>query len=404
LPQINNLKLINYIFRKHLSLAIGVIIIGCATFIAIFSYPLTQFGAKNANVQLSDLGLAKPGTQINALRVYKNHPSKNSIKDIFQGKNLDFRIVPFISMESKNGYTHVVHPLPGEFPFLPGRTEIFSLPSLYCHLDPEVEPILENGVWSFNDSDGISYHMDTTKLKKAIFLNKDHVVSLHFPLGTDKYGRSIMDRVILGTRVSFSIGAFAVLISLFLGTLAGLLSGYYGGKIDIAIKFLMNIFWSIPTLLLVFAIVMALGRQNSNIYLAIGLTTWIEVARMVRAEVMTLKKQPFIEAANSLGLSNFRIIFRHILPNILGVILVLAASNFATAVMIESGLSFLGFGVNPPIPSWGNMLQENYGFAFSGHWLMALSPAFAIMICVMGFNLLATGLSDVLDIKRQENR
>jgi peptide/nickel transport system permease protein len=195
------------------------------------------------------------------------------------------------------------------------------------------------------------------------------------------------------------VGLIAVLISLSIGILVGALGGYFGGTVDNFVMLLINTVWSIPTLLLVFAIVLALGRGIGIIFFAVGLTMWVEVARIVRGQVKYFKESQFIEAAKSLAFSKSRIIIKHILPNIIGPVLVIASANFATAILIEAGLSYLGFGIRPPAPSIGNMLNENYGFALNGKPMLALIPALTIMLLVLAFNVLGNALRDVFDVK-----
>ncbi len=232
-----------------------------------------------------------------------------------------------------------------------------------------------------------------------IFQSSDYnIVERTFLLGTDNFGRDILSRIILGARISLIVGLIAVLISLTIGITLGSIAGYAGGKTDDMIMFLINTVWSIPTLLLVFAIVLAFGRDVGIIFLAVGLTMWVDVARIVRGQVLSVKQMQFVEAAHVFGFGAFRIVFKHILPNILGPVMVIAAANFATAILLEAGLSYLGFGVQPPTPSWGTMLNENYGFAISGKPLLALVPAMAVMLLVLSFNLLGNGLRDALDV------
>ena len=225
------------------------------------------------------------------------------------------------------------------------------------------------------------------------------VVRKKYWLGTDTFGRDIMSRLILGARISLIVGFIAVFISLLIGITLGSLAGYFGGRVDDLIMFLVNTVWSIPTLLLVFAIVLAFGRGVGIIFLAVGLTMWVDVARIVRGQILAVKEMQYIEAAKAFGFSSFRIMFKHILPNILGPVMVIAAANFATAILLEAGLSYLGFGVQPPAPSWGTMLNENYGYAISGKPILALVPAVAVMLLVLSFNLLGNGLRDALDVK-----
>ena len=229
-----------------------------------------------------------------------------------------------------------------------------------------------------------------------------HLSSQRFWLGTDRYGRSISSRLILGIRISLLVGLLAVIISLSVGIIIGGLGGYFGGWIDRVVMYMINVMWSIPTLLLVFAIVLAFGRGLGVIFLAVGLTMWVDVARIVRGQVKKIKEEQFVQAAKSIGVREERILFTHILPNIIGPVLVIGAANFATAILIEAGLSYLGFGVRPPTPSIGNMLNEHYGYAITGKPVLALVPAVTIMLMVLSFNLLGSGLRDVFDVKDNE--
>lgn len=227
----------------------------------------------------------------------------------------------------------------------------------------------------------------------------DPIITKKFYLGTDKYGRDILSRLIIGTRVSLSVGLITVLISLSVGILLGAIAGYFKGRADNIVMWLINVIWSIPTLLLVFAVTLMLGKGFWQVFIAVGLTMWVNVARLVRGQVMVTKELQYVEAGKALGFSDFRIIARHILPNIFGPILVIAASNFASAIVIEAGLSFLGVGVQPPQPSWGLMIKENYNFIITQNPMLALAPGFAIMLLVLSFNLLGNGLRDALNVR-----
>ncbi len=220
-----------------------------------------------------------------------------------------------------------------------------------------------------------------------------------FYLGTDKYGRDLLSRLLIGARISFFIGFVAVFISLIIGIPIGAIAGYFGGKIDDFIMWIINITWSIPTLLLVIAITLALGKGFWQVFIAVGLTMWVEVARVVRGQVFTTKQQQYVEAAKALGFSDIRIIFKHILPNILAPIIVISAANFAAAILIESGLSFLGIGAQPPTPSWGAMIKNHYNYIILGKPYLAIIPGLAIMSLVMAFMLIGNTLRDALDVK-----
>ena len=218
-----------------------------------------------------------------------------------------------------------------------------------------------------------------------------------FPLGTDKYGRDLWSRLLFGSRVSIAIGFIAVIISLGLGILIGGIAGFFGGILDRILVNMMNIVWSIPTLLLVLAISLALGKGIFQVFIAVGLTMWVDVARLVRGQVLSVKELTFIEAAQTLGFSKTRIFFFHILPLLTGPLLVVSASNFASAILIESGLSFLGIGAQPPIPTWGGMVKDHFRYLVLGQPHLALLPGLAIMSLVLAFMLLGNSLRDAFD-------
>ena len=220
-----------------------------------------------------------------------------------------------------------------------------------------------------------------------------------FYLGTDRYGRDLLSRLIVGTRISLAIGFIAVLISLLIGIILGLISGYYGGSIDRFIMWLINVVWSVPTLLMVIAISLALGRGFWQVFTAVGLTMWVELARVVRGQVMSLKELDYIKAAKMLGFSDFRIIFRHVLPNITSPIIVISAANFASAILIEAGLSFLGIGTQAPIPSWGVMIKNHYAYIILDKAYLAIAPGLAIVFLVLAFMLVGNMLREKLQVK-----
>lgn len=233
----------------------------------------------------------------------------------------------------------------------------------------------------------------------SVSFKRNRLVTKHFYLGTDFYGRDILSRLLIGVRVSLGVGLVTVLISLTIGVILGALAGYFGGKVDSVVTWFINIIWSIPTLLLVFAVTLTLGKGFWQIFVAIGLTMWVSVARLVRGQVLSIREQEYVEAGRALGFSAMRLIVRHILPNAIGPIMVIAASNFASAIVIEAGLSFLGIGVQPPQPSWGLMMKENYNFIITHRPALALAPGFAIMLLVLSFNLLGNGLRDAVAVK-----
>lgn len=222
-------------------------------------------------------------------------------------------------------------------------------------------------------------------------------------LGTDKAGRDELSRLLLGTRISLGIGLVAVLISLVIGVSVGAVAGYFGGWVDSLLLGLMTVVWSIPGIMLVIGISLALDSKGVWVsFVAVGLTMWVDVARVVRGQVLGLRSATFIEAGRVLGLPTSRLIFVHLLPNLRGPLIVLATSNFAAAILLEAGLSFLGLGVQPPAPSWGLMVKEGYDLlgTEAGLWLTAL-PGLAISLLVLSFNVLGNGLRDAFDPKTQ---
>jgi ABC-type dipeptide/oligopeptide/nickel transport system permease subunit len=241
----------------------------------------------------------------------------------------------------------------------------------------------------------------TTKAELEKEFKTKSVEERTFYLGTDKSGRDILSRIILGTRVSLSIGFLSVFISLLVGVTLGATAGYYRGMLDNIVMWIMTVVWSIPSIMLVIAISLVLGNRGIwVVFVSIGFTIWVDIARIVRGEVMSIKQKLYIESARAFGLSNFTIIYRHILPNLFGSIIVILFSNFASAILMEAGLSFLGIGVPIPMPSWGNMLQE--GSTEATQSFLVLIPSLCIIVLVLAFNLIGNGLRDALDPKNMK--
>jgi len=349
--------------RKRGSAMFGLWVILISILLATFAYIIIPENTPNANRQLPEIALQPPLFSTDCIK-YQNAATatdKSWLNSLFTGYESNMAYIPYQNLEIIDGALQVTNHY-GQIRILP-------------FADMGLEPM------SLNQ------------------LKANHTINNKYWLGTDRYGRDILSRLILGIRVSLTVGLLAVTISVIIGIFLGSISGYYGGWLDQVISFMINVSWSIPTLLLVFAIVLALGRGIGIIFLAVGLTMWVDVARIVRGQVLQQKNMQYVQAAKSIGLSEFPVLARHILPNIVGPILVIAAANFATAILIEAGLSYLGFGIRPPAPSIGNMLNEQYGFALSGKPFLALVPAITIMLLVLAFNLIGTGLRDAFDVK-----
>lgn len=353
-----NHSLYSFIFKSLKQKKVGLLsliyiaICGC---IAIFCYLLAPDNTENANTMHLEIHSKSPGFTAQILQIpIQNNSSQSWFKNILFGKKNTVNEIP-IKAYNVGKETLGVTKLDGtqkEYPL-----NIFSN-------NPE-----------------------------------NFIVQKTFYLGTDKYGRDLLSRILIGTRISFSIGFIAVFISLLIGIPIGAIAGYFGGKVDAFIMWIINITWSIPTLLLVIAITLTLGKGFWQVFIAVGLTMWVEVARVVRGQVITTKEQQYIEAAKALGYSHLRIIFKHILPNILAPLIVISAANFAAAILIESGLSFLGIGAQPPTPSWGAIIKNHYNYIILGKPYLALIPGMAIMSLVMAFMLFGNTLRDILDVK-----
>ena len=345
----------------------GLIVIGAAVVVAVTAYFIAPDPSPDANRIIVEIGGRRPGfRQLFLLLKKERQPAPvGFFSRLLNGREDRYEYIPIDS------YT------------LQGDSLI-------------VQKFIDEGVEERRSYPGTS---TASRSGDGADLPAWQIRTQTFWLGTDKYGRDILSRLLIGVRVSLAVGMVTVLLSLSVGVLLGALAGYFRGRVDEIILWLVNVIWSIPTLLLVFAIMLLLGKGFWQVFVAIGLTLWVNVARIVRGQVMAVREREYVEAARALGYSHSRILFRHVLPNVMGPVWVVAASNFASAIVIEAGLSFLGVGVQPPQPSWGLMIKENYNFIITHNPMLALAPGLAIMLLVLAFNLLGNALRDVLDVK-----
>lgn len=356
-------------FRKNRSAFYSLLIVLFLFTISMFAYLFIPDRSPNANQQFPSISLSKPGFKANILALPRPGEKINQSfwNKLVYGKKeaIDYYVFESIDRKANDIYLTNYY----------GRTQIISL------------------------TDFLLGKLGGASADNSASLNS-FISQKTFLLGTDKFGRDIFSRIILGIRVSMLVGAVAVLISLIMGIFMGAVAGFLGGIWDQLIMLIINVNWSIPTLLMVFAIVLAFDRGLIVIFVAVGLTMWVELARIVRGQVMLLKNEQFVMAARNMGMGVPKILFVHILPNIIGPVLVMAAANFSTAVLVEAGLSFIGFGVEPPTPSIGNMLNEHYGYAMTGKLFLAVVPAITLMVLVLSFNLVGAGLRDAFDVKK----
>lgn len=359
--------------KNRVGLSASVFIILFA-FVAIFAYFIIPDPTPNANRQLLELSTQKPGFEVDMLLVPKDKPApkQSFFTTLIHGRPDDFVFIPFDSITVEIDHTEVF---------------LFS---------PEASGNPMTITLSNREIAGINF---STPIEAKNFITSNCIRHQKFLLGTDQFGRDFFSRLVLGSRISLMVGFIAVFLSLIIGITVGSLGGFFRGKVDDIVIWFINVVWSIPTLLLVIAITFALGKGIAQVFIAVGLTMWVEVARIVRGQILAIRESTFVEAGKSLGFKNIRIIFKHILPNIINPIIVVSAANFASAILLEAGLSFLGIGVQPPMPSWGSMIKENYAFIILDAAYLAILPGIAIMLLVLAFMLVGNALRDALDVK-----
>lgn len=364
-------------FRHNPTGMASLVFVILISILAIFSYVIIPDFSPDANRQILEISTQKPGFSCVFLKVPKqNTDTATGLIDRWINGKPDTETYYPIMDYSLNGDSLMVRLFEAESDIIPIKL-VFNLAEII-------------------GNDAPISHLSEEEKKAEV---DKHLVIKHFWFGTDQFGRDLLSRLILGSRISLAVGFISVFISLLLGVFLGSVAGYFRGKVDHLIMWIINVVWSVPTLLMVIAITFALGKGFWQVFVAVGLTMWVEVARLVRGQFISVREKEFVEAGKALGYSSLRIITQHILPNVMSAVIVISAANFASAILIEAGLSFLGLGVQPPVPSWGGMLKENYAFILLDSAYLALLPGFAIMLLVLAFMLMGNALRDALDVK-----
>lgn len=382
----------------------GLSIIVFMIMLSVFGYIISPDSTPDADTQLLELVTRQPGFSIEVLLKKKNQeaPSANIFKQLWEGKPSSYNKPEPIYEYHFDKNDIVYETYTGKTPNH-GVQVRENLADVAYAIDTSKKFVIDTvtGIMQFYVF-GEEEKIVRNREQLIEEIESNNIVTKKYYLGTDKLGRDMLSRLILGARVSLSVGLVAVVISFAIGLFLGAISGFFRGWVDDVIMWLINVVWSIPTLLLVIAITLALGKGLVQVFIAVGLTMWVDVARVVRGQTLSIREKEFIEAGRALGYNNMRIIFKHLLPNVMGPVIVISAANFANAILIEAGLSYLGVGAQPPTASWGAMISEHRQYIFTDSSYLAVVPGIAIMLIVLAFMFVGNGLRDSLDSKAME--
>jgi len=392
--------------KKDKPAMLGLFVISCAVIISILGGNIRPDSSPFANDGISSIGKLSTYSTIKTLKVKRNKKiiTENFFgKLFFGGQEPIYNLIPISSYRFEEDKIKVA--LYSSFKsskYSESEYQEFNLADVCYSIDKYDgnKPIFEASNIRFKTLNQLEKEISIQELQKEIESN--NIKDKTFWLGTDVQGRDLLSRTMAGTVVSLSVGLIAVLISLIIGVTLGAVAGYYRGWIDDAIMWFINVVWSIPTLLLIIAVTLFLGKGFYTVFLAVGLTMWVELARVVRGQILSIREKEYIEAGRALGFSNYRIITKHVFPNIIGSIIVICASNFAAAILIEAGLSFLGIGSQIPMVSWGTMIEQHRSFiTHTDKAFLALIPGLSIIFLVFAFMLFGNGLRDSFDVHEE---
>jgi ABC-type dipeptide/oligopeptide/nickel transport system permease subunit len=376
-------------YKGNTSALIGAGFILVLTTIAIGGAYLRPDSSANANQQQLSIARLPMGSEVQVLNV-----SRYGIQDsrlfqglLFGGLEQDSRESVFDSLTFEADKVVLMFKGSVTEKFLLAEVCFDLAQNTYSYTPPNIK----------FDAGSRSFVFTENELRAQV--NNEYVLRKRFLLGTDSFGRDLLSRLMSGIIVSLSVGLISVLISLTIGILMGAIAGYFRGWVDEVVMWLINVIWSIPTLLMVIAITLVLGKGFVQVFIAVGLTMWVEVARIVRGQFISLRESAFVEAGRSMGFSGIRLMLKHMLPNAMGPVIVISAANFASAILIEAGLSFLGIGTQIPMASWGTMIKEHYGYITTDLAYLAYLPGLCITLMVLAFTLVGNGLRYALDVR-----
>lgn len=381
----------------------GLFTIILAALVAALGGLIRPDATPDANTHLNSVKNKPPGFNMDFLKVRYN----KSIEDkyfwelmFFGGQPREHDLVPITDYSFERGEIMVKKYQGGSKDAEMAAEKVpFKLADVLYPLDvSRPYKVMDNGKVSFYTLNDGKKLLSVEEMKERI--KEEHIVNKTFYLGTDYLGRGLLSRLMAGTIISLSVGLISVVISVLIGVTLGAIAGFFKGWVDDVIMWAINVIWSIPAMLLVIAVTLALGKGFVNIFFAVGLIMWVEVARIVRGQVLGVREKEFVEAGRALGFNSSRLIIRHIIPNVMGPVIVMSAANFAQAILIEAGLSFLGIGAQPPTASWGGMIKKSYSMIkIEGKEFLAILPGICIMLLVMAFMLVGNGLRDAFDTK-----